>query len=313
MHPLTAIATAQAQMNAIVLGKSQAVQLALTCLLANGHLLIEDQPGVGKTLLATTLAHCLGLRTARVQFASDLMPSDITGAQIYRKDSEQFQFKAGPIFTQVLLADEINRAPSKTQSALLQAMEERVVSVDGVAHALPAPFFVLATQNPLSQIGTFALPESQLDRFLMRISLGLPNAASERALLAGQSPRSALASLPASASAVSVQAAQQAAAQVHVSEALLDYVQALIAASRSHTALAQGLSPRGALALIAASKAFAWLSSRDFATADDVQAVWMAVASHRVLAKNNAHEHSKAQNSTHSACLDILNTTPLAQ
>ncbi len=305
MTHLSAVLAAQQQINSIVLGKPVAVKLALACLLAKGHLLIEDQPGVGKTLLATTLAHCLGLRTARVQFASDLMPSDITGTQIYRKDSEQFQFKAGPIFTQVLLADEINRAPSKTQSALLQAMEEHVVSVDGQAHALPAPFFVLATQNPLSQIGTFALPESQLDRFLMRLSMGMPSPASERALLAGQSPRAALAQLaPAANAATTVLAAQAQAAQVHVSDALLDYVQALIAASRSHAGLTQGLSPRGALALMAASKAFAWLSGNDYATADDVQSVWQAVASHRMVAKNNA--------SAVPACLEILKTTPLA-
>jgi MoxR-like ATPase len=303
--PHNALLAAQQQINAIVLGKPQAVKLALACLLAKGHLLIEDQPGVGKTLLATTLAHCLGLHTARVQFSSDLMPSDITGTQIYRKDSEQFQFKAGPVFTQVLLADEINRAPSKSQSALLQAMEERVVSVDGEAHPLPAPFFVLATQNPLSQIGTFPLPESQLDRFLMRIGLGLPNVASERALLAGQSPREAIQAITPSANAALVLAAQQACVQVHVSEALLDYVQALIAASRSHVGLAQGLSPRGALALMAASKSFAWLSGNGYATADDVQSVWLAVAGHRVLAKNNAN--------TLLACLGILKTTPLAQ
>jgi MoxR-like ATPase len=309
MTQLNIIMAAQQQINAVVLGKPQAIKLALVCLLAKGHLLIEDQPGVGKTLLAATLAHCLGLRTARVQFASDLMPSDITGSQIYRKDSEQFQFKAGPIFTQVLLADEINRAPSKSQSALLQAMEERVVSVDGTAHALPAPFFVLATQNPLSQIGTFPLPESQLDRFLMRIGVGLPNAASERALLAGQSPRDALSALAPSASAAIVIAAQQEAAQVHVSEALLDYVQALIAASRNHPGLSQGLSPRGALALMAASKAFAWLGGNNYATADDVQSVWMAVVGHRVMGKSE----SKNNNSTVSACLDILKTTPLAQ
>jgi MoxR-like ATPase len=305
MTHLSAILTAQQHINTIVLGKPIAVKLALACLLAKGHLLIEDQPGVGKTLLATTLAHCLGLRTARVQFASDLMPSDITGTQIYRKDSEQFQFKAGPIFTQVLLADEINRAPSKTQSALLQAMEEHIVSVDGQAHALLAPFFVLATQNPLSQVGTFALPESQLDRFLMRLSMGMPSPASERALLAGQSPRAALANITPVANAATVLAAQAQAAQVHVSDALLDYVQALIAASRSHAGLAQGLSPRGALALMAASKAFAWLSGNDYATADDVQSVWLAVASHRMLAKNNT--------SAVPACLDILNTTPLAK
>ncbi len=313
MPTLNALLDAQAQMNTIVLGKPQAIKLALVCLLAKGHLLIEDQPGVGKTILATTLAHCLGLHTARVQFASDLMPSDITGSLIYRKDSEQFQFKAGPIFTQMLLADEINRAPSKTQSALLQAMEERVVSVDGTPHALPTPFFVLATQNPLSQIGTFALPESQLDRFLMRISLGLPNAASERALMAGHSKRDALAKLQPSASAALVIGAQNEAAQVHVSDALLDYVQALIAATRNHTGLAQGLSPRGALALMAASKAFAWLSGNDYATADDVQSVWLTVASHRVIAKTNASTHGSAHSGAMTACLDILKTTPLAQ
>jgi MoxR-like ATPase len=305
MPTLDACLAAQKQINTLVLGKPGAVKLAFICLLANGHLLIEDQPGVGKTLLASALAHCLGLQTARVQFASDLMPSDITGTQIFRKDTEQFQFKPGPIFTQVLLADEINRAPSKSQSALLQAMEERMVSVDGLAYALPSPFIVLATQNPFTQIGTFPLPESQLDRFLMRISIGLPDPASERALLAGQSPRQALSQQGASADAQVVLAAQREVSQMYVSDALLDYVQALIAASRSHVGLAQGLSPRGALALIAASKASAWLSGKRFVSVDDVQAVWMAVLAHRVLAKAN---HDAA-----TVCLAILNTTPLAQ
>ena len=303
MTALAHLHAAQAQMNTLVLGKPKAVNLALSCLLANGHLLIEDQPGVGKTLLASALAHCLGLQTARVQFASDLMPSDITGTSIFRKDTERFEFKAGPVFTQVLLADEINRAPSKSQSALLQAMEERSVSVDGETLVLPTPFFVLATQNPLSQIGTFALPESQLDRFLLRISLGLPDPASERALLAGQSPRAALLALRPAATAAHVLAAQLEVAQIHVSDALLDYVQALIAATRNHAGLAQGLSPRGALALMAASKAHAWLAGKRFVIADDVQAVWFAVAGHRVMAKSAG--------GAELACSQILGTVRL--
>lgn len=304
MNAHTHIQSAQKQINALVLGKPEAVRLALICLLANGHLLIEDQPGVGKTLLASALAHCLGLRTSRVQFASDLMPSDITGTQIYRKQTERFEFRAGPVFTQVLLADEINRAPSKSQSALLQAMEERSVSVDGESHVLPTPFFVLATQNPLSQIGTFALPESQLDRFLLRISLGLPDPVSERALLAGQSPRAALLTLIPAAQAEHVLLAQQEVAQTHASEALLDYVQALIAGSRQHGSLLYGVSPRGALALMAASKASAWLAGRTYATADDVQTVWLAVAAHRVSAKNGA--------SALEICKQLLGVVPLA-
>jgi MoxR-like ATPase len=300
------ITAAQTQLNSVIMGKPKIIQLALIGLLAQGHLLIEDQPGVGKTLLATSLAYCLGLQTARIQFTSDLMPSDITGMQIYRKDCEQFEFRQGPLFNQVLLADEINRAPSKSQSALLQAMEERIVSIDGNQYTLPQPFFVIATQNPLSQIGTFPLPESQLDRFLMRLSIGLPNANAERRLLAGVSPREYLLSLRPHCDTAIVIAAQTEVANTHLSDTVLDYLQQLIAATRNHLGLSQGLSPRGAQALAVSSKACAWLEGRDYVTLDDVQTVWTAVTAHRVTTKNSIHLDEI------TICQNILNDTPLS-
>jgi len=255
------------------------VQLAVTCLLARGHLLFEDQPGVGKTLLSQALAQALGLQFRRMQFTSDLLPADILGASIYERETGGFRFHPGPIFTQVLLADEINRATPKTQSALLEAMEEGRVTCDGTPHALPVPFFVIATQNPSSQIGTFMLPESQLDRFLMRLALGAPDRVAERAMLQGQDRREMLREMPAVMTWAELETMQRQARAVHVSEALLDYLQDLLAASR---ATGHGLSPRAGLALLAAARAWALMEGRAMVLPEDVQAVGSAVMGHRL-------------------------------
>ncbi|MGV6826940.1 MAG: AAA family ATPase [bacterium] len=267
--------------NGIILGKDQVIRLALACLLARGHLLIEDLPGMGKTTLAHTLATLLGLRYQRVQFTSDLLPADLLGVSIYDRTSESFQFHPGPIFAQLVLADEINRATPKTQSALLEAMEEGQITVEGESRPLPEPFFVIATQNPMTQVGTFALPESQLDRFLMRIDLGYPDAAEERLLLKGQGGRALLSDIKAVADVNTLLDWQRLAMQTHVSDALLDYVQALIQATRHSPQLEQGLSPRAGQALLAAAKAWAWISGRPQVIPEDVQAVWSPVAAHR--------------------------------
>lgn len=266
----------------VVLGKEQQVRLALACLLARGHLLIEDLPGVGKTTLAQVLAHVLGLDFKRVQFTADLLPADILGISIYQPDTRQFQFHRGPVFAQLVLADEINRATPKTQSALLEAMEERQVTTDGTTLRLPEPFFVIATQNPHHLIGTFPLPESQLDRFLMRIELGYPDRRAERALLKGRDRRDMLSMLPRAMEPPTLLALQQQAAHVHVADALLDYMQALIAATRDNPAFAVGLSPRGGLALLHAARAWALLEGRDMVLPEDIQAVAPAVIGHRV-------------------------------
>ena len=271
-----------AQIGAVIVGKDLQVRQSLTCLLAGGHLLIEDAPGVGKTTLAHAIALSLGLPFRRIQFTSDLLPSDVIGVSIYDRTNAQFVFHPGPIFTEVLLADEINRASPKTQSALLEAMEESQVSVDGLSRPLPQPFFVIATQNPLHQVGTFPLPESQLDRFLMCISLGYPDRAAERALLAGDSRRDMLRSLPAMARPTDLVAAQTAVKRVFVSNALLDYVQALLAHTRASGKYAEGLSPRAGLALLAAARAWAWFDGRDHVIPEDVQNVMPAVAGHRL-------------------------------
>ncbi|PAS96358.1 MAG: AAA family ATPase [Candidatus Dactylopiibacterium carminicum] len=287
LAPTPAIAAQQLkhvldQLGTVLLGKPQALRLALACLLARGHLLIEDLPGVGKTTLAHALAVSLGLQFQRVQFTSDLLPADLIGVSIFDAAQQGFRFHQGPLFSQVLLADEINRSTPKTQSALLEAMEERQVSVDGRTHALPAPFFVIATQNPSQQIGTFPLPESQLDRFLMRLSLGLPDAAAERELLAGHDRRELLARLPAAISPADLLILQALASRTHVGERLLDYLQALLAASRSLAEGSHGLSPRAGLSLLAAARAWALLDGRDHARPEDVQAVLPAVAGHRL-------------------------------
>lgn len=272
------------QLGQIVLGKEHALKLALTCLIARGHLLIEDQPGVGKTTLAHSLAITLGLRFARIQFTSDLLPADLIGVSIFDTSQQVFRFHPGPLFTQVVLADEINRTTPKSQSALLEAMEERQVTVDGQTYPLPAPFFVIATQNPAHQIGTFPLPESQLDRFLMRISLGLPDAQAERELLAGRDRREMLATLQAVTDPEGLQTLQAQAAAVHVHERILDYVQGLLAASRSLPEIAHGLSPRCGIGLLAAARAWALCAGRDHVRPEDIQAVLPPVAGHRLQA-----------------------------
>jgi MoxR-like ATPase len=282
------LAAVVAQLNRIVIGKDEAMRLALACLLARGHLLIEDIPGVGKSTLAQALAATLGLRAARVQFTSDLLPADILGVSIFDAQAQAFRFHAGPVFNSLLLADEINRAPPKTQSALLEAMEERQVSMDGATRALPDPFFVIATQNPVEQIGAYPLPESQLDRFLMAVELGYPDAAAERDLLAGGDRRSQVPSLPALADPPTLLEWQREAAAVHVAPALLDYVQALLAATRGNTGgetdagARRGLSPRAGLMLLAAARAWALLCGRSMALPEDLQAVFPSVAGHRL-------------------------------
>jgi MoxR-like ATPase len=275
-------ARAAHQIGQVIVGKELPIRLSLTCLLAGGHLLIEDAPGVGKTTLAQALSLSLGLPFRRIQFTSDLLPSDVIGVSVYDRASNGFVFHPGPIFSEILLADEINRASPKTQSALLEAMEEAQVSVDGVARPLPRPFFVIATQNPLHQVGTFPLPESQLDRFLMCIGLGYPDHAAERALLAGAPRRDMLRELRAVAQPGDLIAAQRAVRAIFVSDALLDYVQALLAHSRAAGKYGTGLSPRAGLALLAAARAWAWLDGRDYAIPEDIQSVLPAVAGHRL-------------------------------
>jgi MoxR-like ATPase len=271
-----------AQAGQIILGKDNEIRLALACLLAGGHLLIEDLPGMGKTTLAHTLARLLGLDFARVQFTSDLLPADITGVSVFDREKSEFRFLPGPVFTQLLLADEINRATPKTQSALLEAMEEGQVTSEGQTRRLPQPFFVIATQNPAHQIGTFPLPESQLDRFLMRLELGYPAAAAERALLAGNGQRKQLEQLQPIVEATTLPSLQNEVATLHAAAPLIDYVQALLEASRRTPAFQHGLSPRAGLALLAAARAWAWLAGRDMVLPDDVQAVLPAVARHRL-------------------------------
>ncbi|MDO8933689.1 MAG: AAA family ATPase [Rhodocyclaceae bacterium] len=266
----------------VILGKEHQLRLALACLLARGHLLIEDLPGVGKTTLAHTLARLLGLDFQRIQFTSDMLPADILGVSVFDRDKGSFKFHPGPVFAQLVLADEVNRATPKTQSALLEAMEERQVTAEGETRPLPEPFFVIATQNPSHQIGTFPLPESQLDRFLMRIELGYPDHAAERALLAGADRREMAAQLAPCLNGSELLALQQAARAVHVADALIDYVQALVAHTRSSPQWQAGLSPRAALALLAAARAWALLDGRGHALPEDVQAVLPGVAIHRL-------------------------------
>lgn len=255
------------------------MRLAVTCLLARGHLLFEDQPGVGKTLLSQALAQALGLQFRRVQFTSDLLPADILGASVFDREAGSFVFHPGPVFTQVLLADEINRTTPKTQSALLEAMEEGKVTSDGTTYTLPVPFFVIATQNPSTQIGTFMLPESQLDRFLMRLALGVPDRVAERQMLQGQDRRELLRAMPAVMAWAELEEMQSWARLVHVAPALLDYLQDLLAASRVQ---GRGLSPRAGLALLAASRAWALLNGRAMVLPEDLQAIGTAVMGHRL-------------------------------
>lgn len=276
-----------AQVDKIILGKTDTIRLALSCLLARGHLLIEDVPGVGKTTLAHTLAKVLGLHFSRIQFTSDLLPADILGVSVYDTDTQSFRFHPGPIFASVVLADEINRATPKAQSALLEAMEEHQVTAEGETHALPQPFFVIATQNPRHQIGTFPLPESQFDRFLMRLNIGFPNREAERELLRASDRRTMLESLTPTIDAHRFTALQRAVDRVVCSDALLDYVQALLDATRVAGWLMHGLSPRAGLSLVRAARAWALLSARDLVLPEDVQAVAPAVFGHRLQPASN--------------------------
>ena len=270
------------QLNRVILGKEAEIRLCLACLLARGHLLIEDIPGVGKTTLAHALAQTLGLSYQRVQFTSDLLPADIIGVSIFDRAANRFEFQHGPIFAQLVLADEVNRATPKAQSALLEAMEEQQVTVDGRSYPLPEPFFVVATQNPIDQVGTFPLPESQLDRFLMRIELGYPDAAHERQLLMGQDRRDLLATLGAILQPADLAKLQHAVAQVHAAPALLDYVQALVAFTRASGRFVCGLSPRAAIGLLHASQSWALIEGRSSVLPEDVQAVLPALVGHRL-------------------------------
>jgi MoxR-like ATPase len=272
----------------VVLGKDKQIRLALCCLLAKGHLLIEDLPGMGKTTLAHMLARALGLEFKRVQFTSDLLPADILGVSIYQADQGSFRFHPGPVFTQLLLADEINRATPKTQSALLEAMEERQVTTDGATLKLPEPFFVIATQNPHHQIGTFPLPESQLDRFLMRIEMGYPDRAAERQLLGGPERRAMVDEIRPVLSLAELKEAQARVEQVHASAALLDYVQDLLAATRHAARYVHGLSPRAGLALLRGARAWALLDGRAMVVPEDVQTVAPYVLGHRLQAVDAA-------------------------
>jgi MoxR-like ATPase len=283
------------QLNTVIVGKPDQVQDCVACLLAGGHLLIDDVPGVGKTTLAHALARTFGLQFSRVQFTSDLMPSDLSGVSVYERGKEAFVFHPGPLFAQVLLADEINRASPKTQSALLEAMEEKQVTVEGETRPLPEPFFVIATQNPMDQIGTYALPESQLDRFLMRISLGYPDRAAERELLLGNDRRAMLDTLPSLLGAGELRALQQQVLSIHAAGPLLDYVQDLIAATRGGQWFLQGLSPRAGIAVLRAAKALAFLSGRDYVAPDDVQAILPQTIAHRLIPVGDAGRGAEEQ------------------
>ena len=286
------IAEVIAAANQVILGKEPQIKMALACLLARGHLLIEDLPGVGKTTLAHTLARLLGLQFSRIQFTSDMLPADVIGISIFDRERSDFRFLPGALFSQVLLADEINRATPKTQSALLEAMEERQVTIEGKALPLPEPFFVIATQNPSSQIGTFPLPESQLDRFLMRIELGYPDRNAERALLEGGGRREHLPELAACFTPDQLAPLQKKAAAVHAAPPLLDYLQALIEATRRSPRFIHGLSPRAALALLAAARAWAFIDGRNMVLPEDVQAVLPGIACHR-LQLSNSSSHAR--------------------
>ena len=292
------------QIGEVIVGKTETIRLAVICLVARGHLLIEDVPGVGKTTLSQALAKSLGLPFRRIQFTSDLLPADIIGNSIFDREHGRFVFHPGPIFAPVLLIDEVNRATPKTQSALLEAMEEYQVSSDGVTRALPQPFFVIATQNPRQQIGTFPLPESQLDRFLMRLELGFPNRASEREMLTGQSRRDLLALLPEVIGGPELQAIQEAAREVHVAPALLDYLQDLLEASRQKHAT--GRSPRAGLSLLHAAQASALMQGRDMVLPEDIQSVAVPVMAHRLEAGTTAGQLAGRELAAH-----LLETVPV--
>ena len=283
------------QLNTVIVGKPAQVQDCVACLLAGGHLLIEDVPGVGKTTLAHALSRSFGLQFSRVQFTADLMPSDLSGVSIYERQSTSFVFHPGPIFAQVLLADEINRASPKTQSALLEAMEEKQVTIEGATRPLPVPFFVIATQNPHDQLGTYALPESQMDRFHMRISLGYPDRAAERELLKGSDRRDMVENLKAVLMPHELLELQQQVSQVHAAEPLLNYLQDLMAATRSGRWFLQGLSPRAGIAVMRAARAQAFLNGRSYVAPDDVAAVLPQTAAHRLIPVSDAGRGSREQ------------------
>lgn len=287
------------QVSNIILGKERQIRLAITCLLARGHLLIEDVPGVGKTMLAHALAASLGLGFQRIQFTSDLLPADIIGVSVFNRENGGFQFHPGPIFNQVILADEVNRATPKAQSALLEAMEEHQVTAEGETRRLPQPFFVIATQNPSYQVGTFPLPESQLDRFLMRVHLGYPDSEAERALLQGEDRRDLLQGLKPSMNAADLIELQQRAQQVHTSSALLDYVQALVTHSRRAADYVNGLSPRAALAVLHAARAWALMSGRGHVVPEDVQAILPGVVGHRLVPTGQVSRAASADIAAH--------------
>ena len=289
----------------IVLGKETQIRLAMACLLARGHLLIEDLPGVGKTTLAHTLARLLGLQFSRIQFTSDMLPADVIGISIFDREHSAFRFLPGALFSQVLLADEINRATPKTQSALLEAMEERQVTIEGETRPLPEPFFVIATQNPSSQIGTFPLPESQLDRFLLRVELGYPDHDAERTLLESGGRREQLPALAACFTPDQLAPLQKQAAAVHVSSALLDYLQTLVEATRNSPKFIHGLSPRAALGLLAAARAWAFIDGRNMVLPEDVQAVLPSVACHRLRLVNSS-SHARIDD-----VVELIRSTPL--
>ncbi|HJT82767.1 MAG TPA: AAA family ATPase [Chthoniobacterales bacterium] len=293
-----------AQICEVIVGKSGPIKLSVACLLARGHLLIEDIPGVGKTTLSQALARSLGLRFQRIQFTSDLLPADILGNSIFDRDEQRFVFHQGPLFSQVVLIDEVNRATAKTQSALLEAMEEHHVSADGTTYPLPEPFFVIATQNPQHQVGTFPLPESQLDRFLMRIELGVPDRTSERAMLLGMDRRDMLKELKPVFAAEKLLEIQQNVRKVHASAALLDYLQDILDASRQRHST--GLSPRAGLALLHASQAWALMHGRDMVLPEDIQAVGVAVMGHRL-----GHDIEQTGQSGRTLAETLLRTVPV--
>lgn len=300
LHAQELIQRASAQLNHVILGKSNQVRLALTALIGGGHLLLEDLPGMGKTTLAHGLANVFGLDYKRVQFTSDLLPADVIGATVFDGKTSEFTFRAGPIFSEIFLADELNRATPRAQSALLEAMEERQVSIDGESHSLPSPFFVIATQNPQSQSGTFPLPESQLDRFLLRISLGYPDPAVERQLLLGKHGRSSLDAMQCCISREQLRVLQRQVPKIKMTDALLDYVQRLLAQTRQRDLCLLGLSPRGALALVRSAQSWALIQGRDHVLPEDVQAVFVAVAGHRLVGRRETQGDQLARH--------ILNT-----
>ncbi len=301
-----ALESARNALGRIILGKDEQIELALACLLAKGHLLIEDLPGLGKTILAQSLAQVLGLSFRRIQFTSDLLPADIVGVSVFRKELGEFEFQPGPVFAQLILADEVNRATPKAQSALLEAMEEHQVSVDGDTRPLPEPFFVVATQNPADQIGTFPLPESQLDRFLMRLELGYPNEQSEREIITGEDRRELLGKVSAATSPDVLVALQARVRQVTMTDALVDYIQALVRHTRESPDIEIGLSPRGAQALAAAAKACAFMREHKGVYPDDLQAVFAAVAGHRLKAASDTNYRNPSE-----LCQHVIDTVAI--